>query len=556
MSPSILRTGAAVIALLLAPAGHAAPARSSTLPPPADSDWHYRIQSGDTLIALTAAYLQPGHHWRELQQLNRVANPLRLQPGSTLRMPLAWLAREAAVAEVIFVKGQVLLNREGGAEQALQTGMTLRSGDRLQSAAQASASLRFADGSRLLIPPESALSLEQLLVYGRSAIPAVQLRLMRGGADSQVRPNPGRLPLYEIRTPSANLGVRGTEFRVQVADEQHTRMAVLQGLVGASPAMSPGPDSKPRSEQRVAAGQGLLAAQGEPLQTRALPAAPVLGTQPTLQERLPLRFAWPGAVGVTAWRVQVFARQDFDRLLLDSLSREPSAQWPDLPDGDYTLRVRALDVSGLEGLASEHDFRLKARPEPPLLQAPAADARPYGERIELRWTLNTAARAYRLQLASDAEFKQMLQDLPALNGSSHTLSLPPGHYHWRIASLAADQGPFSDGQRFELRPLPPAPPPAEPQLDGDALQLRWSAQAGVARYELQMADDEGFTQQLQTWQSDKPAVSLPRPGHGRHFLRVRGLDADGQPGPWGQAQLIEVPWPRWPWLLPLLLLLH
>ncbi|MDT9000737.1 FecR domain-containing protein [Paucibacter sp. APW11] len=547
---------AAAIALSLQVPGWAATAARAPATPPSDSDWIYRIQPGDTLIALTAAYLQPGHHWRELQRLNKVANPLRLPPGGALRMPLAWLAREAAVAEVFFVKGQVLLRREGAAEQPLQMGMSLRSGDALQSASQSSASLRFADGSRLLIPPDTVLTLEQLLVYGRSAIPAVQLRLQRGGADSQVRPNPGRLPLYEVRTPSANLGVRGTEFRVQVADAAHTRMEVLQGAVGASA-------GKAQPELRVAAGQGLLAQPGQALHASPLPAAPSTAGLPALLERVPLRLAWAGQAGASAWRAQVFAHHDVDRLLLDSLSPEPQVRWDELPDGDYTLRLRAVDAQGLEGLASDHDFRLKARPEPPLVQAPAAQARLYGERVELRWTQNTAARAYRLQLAQDVGFTQLQQDLPALSGASHTLSLPPGRYHWRLAALAADagvfggeQGPFGDAQQFELRPLPPAPPPAEPQLDGDHLQLRWGAQAGVARYELQLADDERFTLGLQTLNTEQAAISLPRPAHGRHYLRLRGFDADGQAGPWGQVQLIEVPWPRWPWLLPLLLLLH
>ncbi|MEJ6000795.1 FecR domain-containing protein [Paucibacter soli] len=506
---------------------------------PAEADWRYRIQTGDTLIALTDAYLQPGHSWRELQNLNHVADPLRLPPGGVLRMPLAWLKREASVAEALFVQGQVTLSRPQQTEQRLQTGAELRSGDRLRSAAQSSASLRFVDGSRLLIPPLSDVTLEQLLVYGRSAIPAVRLRLHEGGADSQVLPSAGRVPHYEIRTPSVNLGVRGTEFRAQV-DGAAARLQVLSGTVAAD-------------GQAVPAGMGLLAdGQGRP-RSAALLAAPDVGALPALLERLPLRFAWKASDGASGgWRAQVFARGDFTRLLLDQRSDAAQAAWPDdLPDGDYSLRLRAIDALGLEGRAAEHAFRLKARPEPPFIQGPAPAARLYGEAVDLHWTINTQARAYRLQIARDAGFGELVLEQAALSGNSHRAALPPGRYHWRLAALAADQGPWGDAQQFELIPVPPSPAPAEPELSGDGLQLRWRAEAGVARYELQWAGDAAFSQGLQSLASEQPAISLPRPGPGRYYLRLRCLDADGQAGPWGQVQLVNVPYPRWLWLLPL-----
>jgi len=536
---------------------------STAAPVPADADWIYRIQPGDTLIALTESYLRPGRHWRDLQKLNRVRDPLRLPPGGALRMPLAWLSQEASVAQTIFVQGQVLLSRGSEAEQPLRVGAELRSGDRLRSTAQASASLRFVDGSRLLIPPLSELSLEQLLVYGRSAIPSVQLRLHRGGADSRVQPAGARLPHYEIRTPSVNLGVRGTEFRVQVdapaaaaSGPAAARVQVLSGRVGAGL----GSSATSQGEQLLAAGRGLLADGQGGLRSAPLLPAPQLGDLASLQQRLPLRLAWPAQEGAQAYRAQVYTRGNFDQLWLDHSSASPAASWEGLPDGLYTLRLRAIDALGLEGLAADFDFQLKARPEPPFIQAPAAAARLYGDAVELRWTLNTEARAYRLQIATDADFRQPLLERSDLPGPDFRATLPPGSYHWRLAAQArsadgsVDNGPFGDAQRFELRPIPPSPAPAETELGDDSLQLRWRAEAGVARYELQWAQDEAFSQGVQNHASEQASISLPRPGPGSYFLRVRCVDVHGQAGPYGQTQRIELPYPRWLWLLPLLLL--
>ncbi|WP_428504447.1 FecR domain-containing protein [Roseateles sp.] len=522
------------------------PAAASS-PAETDSDWRYTIQPGDTLIGLSERFLLPGRPWRELQRLNRVADPLRLPPGGVLRMPLAWLNREASVAQTVFVQGEVMLLRSGQAEQRLGAGQELRSGDRLRSAAQSSATLRFVDGSRLLIPPLSDLSLEQLLVYGRSAIPAVQLRLHEGGADSQVTPKGGRVPHYEIRTPHVNLGVRGTEFRVQLQAEK-AHMAVLEGRVAA--------DSGGHASLAVPAGMGMVAdGRGRP-QAAPLLAAPALPAELAVVDRLPLRLRWAAHPGARGYRAQLFAEGDFSRLLLDHRGSEPELSWDAVPpDGRYSLRLRAIDALGLEGLASDRPLQIQARPEPPFSQAPLADARLYGEQVEFRWTRNSAAQAYCLQVARDADFRELQLDQAGIADVSHSARLPHGRYHWRLASQQGEaRGPFGDGQAFELRPLPASPEPAEAEVAGEQLNLRWRASAGVARYELQWARDAAFSQELQSFSSDSPGLSLPRPGPGRYFLRVRGLDEMGQAGPYGQVQEIEVPYPRWLWLLPLLLL--
>ncbi|MDR7269985.1 hypothetical protein J2X20_002643 [Pelomonas saccharophila] len=513
----------------------------------ADADWRYRIQPGDTLITLTDNWLAAPRTWRDLQKLNRVPDPLRLMPGSTLRMPVAWLRREASVAEAVFARGQVTRQR-GSASEALAAGATLQSGDRIRTGAQSSASLRFADGSRLLIPADSDITLEQLLVLGRGALPAVRIGVQQGGADSRVTPNAQRVPLYEVRTPHVNLGVRGTEFRVQTAGAQ-SRMQVLSGAVHAD-GLSPD----------VATGQGLLADGAARSVAPLLPAPDLSGLVP-VAERLPLHLAWVGGpTGAVSWRAQLYPRGDFDQLLLDAVVGEPATKWPEareLADGDYTLRVRGIDARGQEGAAADAAVRLQARPEPPFIQAPVPGAVSYDGGMALAWTRNTAAPNVRLQIARDAEFKDLaLQPAAPIDAASYEARLPDGVYHWRVASVEAGgrSGPFSDAQSFEIKPPPPAPPPAEPEVSGDQLKLRWRADPGVARYELDWSRTEAFEgADVQRFSTDKAEVDLPKPSPGKYFLRARAFNAAGAAGPWGQTQMIEQPYPRWLWLLPLLL---
>lgn len=510
-----------------------------------DADWRYRIQPGDTLITLTETWLASPRSWRDLQKLNRVPDPLRLVPGSTLRMPVAWLRREAGVAETLFVRGQVTRQR-GNAAEPLAAGAPLQSGDRIRTGAQSSASLRFADGSRLLIPADSDVTLDQLLVLGRNAIPAVRIGVQQGGADSRVAPNAQRVPLYEVRTPHVNLGVRGTEFRVQAVGAQ-SRMQVLSGAVHAD-----------GLKADVAAGLGLLA-DGSARSVSPLLAAPDVTATPRVVERLPLRLTWAASPpGATGWRAQLYPRGDADRLLLDTRVREPAVAWPEareLPDGDYTLRVRAIDAQGQEGRAADVDLSLRARPEPPFIQAPAPGAISYSGIMALAWTRNTEAPGVRLQIARDAGFRELVLQPPPLSAAGFEAKLPDGAYHWRVAAVTADgrAGPFGDPQTFELQPPPPAPPPAEPEVSGDQLKLRWRADAGVVRYELEWATTAGFDGSgVQRISTDKPEAVLPKPSPGTYYLRARGFNAAGAAGPWGQTQTIEQPYPRWLWLLPLL----
>jgi hypothetical protein len=167
------------------PAG-AAPKAADAKATAQDADWLYTIQRRDTLYDLALAWLEAPRTWQDLQRLNRVADPLRLPPGGKLRMPVAWLKREAAVADVMFVKGTVTLRRGAEPEQPLAVGVQLRSSDVLRTGEQASVSVRFADGSRLLVPPKSEVQLESLLVLGRAALPAVVLRVNREGRGPQL----------------------------------------------------------------------------------------------------------------------------------------------------------------------------------------------------------------------------------------------------------------------------------------------------------------------------------------------------------------------------------
>ena len=530
---------------------------ASAAPAAAQADeWVHTIAAGDTLVGLKARWLRPEARWQTLQKLNRITNPRRLTPGAPLRIPVAMLREEAAQAEVMHSHGEVWLERAGAGRQALKAATTLLGGDLVITGKQSSVSLRFADGTRTLVGPDSRLQLDRLVRLGPSGAVDSRVRLDSGSLETQVPPDkpPKR---FEIRTPTVNLGVRGTDFRSRI-DGARALAEVLQGRVAAGP-------------QAVNAGFGVAATASGVSAPRALPPQPDLSGLPDRLERVPLQLPIGRFIetqtGLTRYRAQVFdaeAGNAGGRLLLDGVFDQPFAQWPDnLADGRYELRVRALDAEGIEGIAGRKTFTLKARPEPPFLLRPRAGERLFDEAVTLAWSRSPDAASYTVQVSPNADFSPPQIERVGLRSVDTQVPLPLGMQHWRMAAVRADgdQGPWSETRVFERAEPPPPPPaaptPQAPKTSDDGLILAWLASPlSGARYEIQVARDAAFADLVLDAKTDRTEVLFPRPGPGTYHVRLRTLAADGRPGAYGSAQLIEVPrslW--WLWLLPLLLLL-
>jgi len=417
----------------------------------------------------------------------------------------------------------------------LAAGATLRAGDLLRTGAEASATVRFADGSRLMVVPGTTLKVGRLLSIGRPAVPDISVQLIEGTSELRVPPTSAPTRRFEVRTPAVNLGVRGTEFRAGVEPAgERSRLEVLEGRVAA--------DGE-RASVSVPAGRGLVATPGGAMAAKALPPAPDLSGLPARLERLPLRLGWPAIPGAVAYRAQVFAANAPDQLLLDATPATPEARWADLPDGHYVLRVRGRDAEGLEGRDGDRPFELKARPDAPFTLSPAPDAKAYGDAVTLTWARVEVAERYHVQVAADAGFASPVFDREDLSEPRAAVPLPPGPYHWRVASIAPgrDHGPFGDPVRFEQKAIPASPALEAPRVSPDGLQVRWGELQPGQTVHFQVAEDPAFTRLVgeQRTAAQPAAVATPTPGV--YYLRARTIDADGFEGPFGGAQRVDVP---------------
>jgi hypothetical protein len=544
-----------LLAAALPLAGAPGPARAVDAPGE-EPVYLYTATRGDTLIGVGRRLLADPSRWPELAKANALINPNRIGTGIELRIPLRLMRSTSVAATLVSVTGQA----QGAAPGALQAGQPVPEGSPVSTGPDGHVTIRLVDGTLLRLRPDSRLQLRESRELKDAGVVRSGARLDRGRVEVEATPaRPGRAG-FSIDTPQGVLGVRGTEFRVAVetaeaaeAPETTTAAAGTAGAGSAPPAPRSATygevlsgvvamDGRSGSSQRVGAGYGsVVDAGGRVAAPVALLPAPDTSGLPTLQERLLMRFPLPAMAGATRYRGQVASDSRFDRVLADLTSRTPELRFADLPDGDYVLRVRAIDSLGLEGLDADHRFRLKARPEAPLPAAPQPRAIRVGSRADFSWAANAEADHYRLQLAAAPDFKAPLRDLGDLRQLATQMDgLQPGVYHWRLASVRADgdQGPWGDPRSFELRPPPPAPKP--PAVGDDSVAFAWEASPGQT-FEFQVARDAAFSVLVLQRRLTQPGITLPLPGTGRFYVRLRTTDPDGFVGPYATAQYFDVP---------------
>lgn len=533
--------------------------------PAAEPTLSYTVTPGDTLIGLSERILVSPEAWQELATLNRVSNTNLLIPGRVLQIPLRLLRWTYADARLVGVNGDVRI--DGRAAVAADP---VSEGQRVETGPEGSAVIELADQSRVKLAPSSLAE----VVAGRrhagaavadvassAASPAAgtrssglfsgALRLLRGSIEVFATKVLRAQPL-EVTTPTAVVGVRGTQYRVGVeeAGKSSTRAEVLEGAVVVDAAAAAGRGTD------VGGGFGAAVEAGAtaPTVVKLLP-APALSGTPDRFERPIVRFSVAG--GPQALRVQVAADAQFDRIVR-TLRVEPGAEIRvvGLEDGGWFLRVRRIDALGIEGLDAVRPFALKARPEPPAPTQPRRGAKQTVGSVAFAWAQNVESASERLQVATDADFKTLVLDRNAVPGAATRLELPTeGTYFWRVASLRAngDQGPFGDPLSFELRPMPVSPQGGL-AADGSSIVFSWSGRP-QDRQQVEFARDPAFTDIVARAELTTSEWVLPVPERsGDYFFRYRSIEPDGFVSPYSAALKTVVPrdWSFLWLLLPLM----
>jgi hypothetical protein len=135
---------------------------------------------------------------------------------AVLALAATGFARADDVGQVKVAKGTVHVERDGKRLPAA-VGMAIRQSDKLITGADGSAGVTFSDNSLLSTGPNSVLVVERYTFDTTTHAGAFDAALKKGTlavvSGKIVKQSPGSM---RVRTPAAIMGVRGTEFVVQV----------------------------------------------------------------------------------------------------------------------------------------------------------------------------------------------------------------------------------------------------------------------------------------------------------------------------------------------------
>jgi FecR protein len=139
---------------------------------------------------------------------------------------------EPEIGTTVAVKNQVTIEAEAQ-KRKLEKGGKVHQQEIVETAKSASAEIRLLDDTKLAVGPSARLVLDKF-VYDASAQPgSITVNLTKGAF--RFITGKSTSSAYEIRTPTASMGVRGTVFDVYVAENGETAVLLHEGAVNVCP---------------------------------------------------------------------------------------------------------------------------------------------------------------------------------------------------------------------------------------------------------------------------------------------------------------------------------
>jgi len=419
----------------------------------------YVTRAGDSLYNFGTRYLARPGDWQAIARLNHVSDPYHMRRGLALRVPVALLRRDGLSAKVIATNGPASHAFRAAPSLPLVVGTTLVEGDHVQTGDGGFATLEFADGTHLIIPPNTSLDLGTLRQTVLTGATDRIIDLKSGEVDSEVTHATKTDDRFQIRSPSVVAGVRGTRFRVNYdGGNGSTAVEVLDGAVGVDKAAAgqPGPAQGvplAASAQLVAARHGSLTEAGGAVGAPVpLLAAPELAHPGKVQDNKTVVFDIVPVSAASGYRVQIGRDAGLLDMIGDRRSTSPNVDMGSLADGTYFVRIAAIDAKGLEGMPNVYAFERRS------LALGTSAGRVAGSRaFSFRWFVDNGAPAtrFRFVLGSTEDLHTPLIDHTDIaTGGAVVNDLPKGVYYWTVIAEQFQNGRYyqkaSPVQKFRI----------------------------------------------------------------------------------------------------------
>ncbi len=388
----------------------------------ADERIAYRVKPGDTLIGLSRTYFRKADDWREVQRINRIANPNRLRIASTMAIPVRLLRSTPVELRVDSFTGPVRVEGSG-APKGASVGLVVDEGSTVRTGPRGFVTLAATGGDTVSLPSQTAVRLVRARRYLINDRLDVLFALANGRATFS--PTPKRDgDRWRVRTPVAVTAVRGTIFRIfHDADEITSGTEVVEGTVE----LAGGETSRPLEE-----GFGNVAKPSGLLPPEQLLPAPTIVDPGRVQTDTEVTFAIAPVSGASGYRVQVARDAGFLDVVAQDVTDRPEASFEDIGNGTYFVRSMAIAESGLEGFAEAYSFRRQR-----VGVVASVEESPLGNGFKFAWRPqgeDTALYDFKLW-REDREDRPLVAELGMHQRELVLTDLPPGTYFWQVTAL-------------------------------------------------------------------------------------------------------------------------
>ncbi len=479
------------------------------------SDWLYTVRPNEQALTIGNKYLVNPYRIDEILKYNQIEEPGKLTAGTVLKIPLNYLKFGPARVHVLSVQGDVAII-SNNKRNPLTTLSSVQLGDKIITGKNSSTMIRFADKSELLLGSEAELIFDVLTQWGRTGMVDSRMRLMRGSVEGRVETLDGPGAHFEVHTPSAVATVRGTEFRVRVNKDntEVTYNEVSEGKVQVKNNVAP---------LLVPQGFGTVSEKGkkadEPIEL--LP-APNFTLAKDVYPAKPVALEWEANAEATGYRVEIFADKLFKNQIDSRLVEANKIALNDIATGKYALRVRSIDVNGLEGIDAKHYFELHGAPESPQ-NLSSKEQVLSGEVLEFEWDAPNSAEGYLLEISRDENFQAIIVSQEADNTKQvlkETFS--PGKYFWRVSGTNEHGTGYPSQSKIISVELPVTPTVSH--VDdievGNSVAVYTSKVPFANSYQWQISKDRDFSKILISRTTNNPELLLEDLEQGTYFVRV------------------------------------
>lgn len=170
---------------------------------------------------------------------------------------------------------------------------------------------------------------------------------------------------------------------------------------------------------------------------------------------LPVSLSWDPVTNAAQYQLQVARDADFSDQVFKGKLVDTFKEFSDLAPGKYYWRVKAIEAGGLKGPWSELRLFTVVKVFPPVLTSPANEAF-VDPALILTWDPAEDAVKYKLQVAKDATFTNLIVNENTTELSKALTGLKARGYFWRVRAIDADgfKSPWSIAWKFTVVATP------------------------------------------------------------------------------------------------------